>query len=172
MTTTLLTTGLACMIAAIIGGGLKALGTEIPVIKSRNRQVALGLFGVALIITAFVIHSPQPELPQSSHQPSERSPTPTPQKSPSKPAELSGTTWQGFIMFPTDDRSASISVSFKEDHSALYHIHIWETLTDTKICNWEVEQNEMPIKIDCPQQLNAPRRIMLLRFKGSSMANK
>lgn len=48
MATTLLTTGLACLIAAIIGGGLKAFGIEIPALASRPRQVTLGALGFVL----------------------------------------------------------------------------------------------------------------------------
>src|SRR5262245_38003767 len=78
MTTTLLTTGLACVIAAIIGGGLKAFEIEIPVIQSFDRQVVLGLFGAALITTAYVIHTQQPKPSQFSYQSLEKSPsTPT-----------------------------------------------------------------------------------------------
>jgi hypothetical protein len=41
MTTTLLTAGLVCLIAAIIGGGLKAFGIEMPILQSARRQVVL-----------------------------------------------------------------------------------------------------------------------------------
>lgn len=47
--TTLLTLGIACMAAAIIGGGFKALGVEIPALQSGVRQTALGLLGFALV---------------------------------------------------------------------------------------------------------------------------
>lgn len=50
MNTILLTTGLACMIAAIVGGGLKAFGIELPVLQSLSRQLLLGVVGVALIV--------------------------------------------------------------------------------------------------------------------------
>lgn len=49
MQQTLLITGLTCLIAAIVGGGLKAFGIEIPLLSSRVRQVVLGLFGLILI---------------------------------------------------------------------------------------------------------------------------
>jgi len=54
METTLLTTGIACLIAAIIGGGLKAFGIEIPLLKSISRQVALGAFGAILLALSFL----------------------------------------------------------------------------------------------------------------------
>lgn len=47
--TTLLGAGIACIIAAIVGGGLKAFGIEIPVLSSVYRQVALGALGIVLI---------------------------------------------------------------------------------------------------------------------------
>ena len=53
MTTTLLTTGLLCVIAAIVGGGIEAVVGKVPVIKSPKRQIALGIFGVTLLLGAF-----------------------------------------------------------------------------------------------------------------------
>lgn len=53
MTATLLTTGLACVIAAIVGGGLNAFGIKVPIIKSFKRQVMLAGFGVCLLGAAF-----------------------------------------------------------------------------------------------------------------------
>jgi hypothetical protein len=37
------------MIAAIVGGGLKAFGIEIPVLRSGKQQLGLGVFGIVLI---------------------------------------------------------------------------------------------------------------------------
>lgn len=48
MATDLLTTGLACIIVAVVGGGLKAFGIELPALTSRSRQVLLGTLGVGL----------------------------------------------------------------------------------------------------------------------------
>jgi len=53
MRTILLTTGLACVIAALAGGGLKAFGMEISALNSVRRQVALGAFGGVLALLAF-----------------------------------------------------------------------------------------------------------------------
>ena len=41
--------GIACMAAALIGGGLKAFGMEIPLFSSLRRQVLLFLFGGAIL---------------------------------------------------------------------------------------------------------------------------
>ena len=60
METTLFATGIACLIAAIIGGGLKAFGIEIPLLKSIPRQVALGAFGAVLLALSFV-KTPTPD---------------------------------------------------------------------------------------------------------------
>jgi len=49
MSTTLLTTGLACIIAAIVGGGLKAFGIELPTLQSAKRQGLLAILGIILI---------------------------------------------------------------------------------------------------------------------------
>lgn len=47
--------GIACVVAAIVGGGLKFVGIEIPVLKSQRRQIALGVLGVGLAATGFYI---------------------------------------------------------------------------------------------------------------------
>ena len=52
MNPTLLTTGLACVIAAIVGGGFKAFGIEVPVLASTRRQIVLASFGALLLLAA------------------------------------------------------------------------------------------------------------------------
>jgi hypothetical protein len=49
MSETLVGTGLACLIAAIVGGGLKAAGNEFPQIASLRRQLLLGALGLVLV---------------------------------------------------------------------------------------------------------------------------
>jgi hypothetical protein len=50
MRTTLLLTGIACVITAVVGGGFRGLGVELPHVASVRRQVILGLVGVCLLI--------------------------------------------------------------------------------------------------------------------------
>ena len=52
MEITLITTGIVCLIAAIVGGGLKGLGFEFPVLTSTRRQVIIGIFGLILVIVS------------------------------------------------------------------------------------------------------------------------
>lgn len=56
MENVLLTAGIASVIAAIAGGGLKAFGIEIPLLRSVCRQVILGLLGLVMILFAFGLH--------------------------------------------------------------------------------------------------------------------
>jgi hypothetical protein len=42
--------GIACLIAAVVGGGMKGLGLEIPVIQSGKRQSALAIVGLILMM--------------------------------------------------------------------------------------------------------------------------
>jgi hypothetical protein len=42
--------GVVCVIAALVGGGVKALGSEIPVVNSLPRQLLLAAVGAALIV--------------------------------------------------------------------------------------------------------------------------
>lgn len=44
--------GICCIIAAIMGGGFKAFGIELPLFNSVKRQVLLGLFGITLVSPA------------------------------------------------------------------------------------------------------------------------
>src|SRR5437868_6023534 len=53
MLTPLLSVGIVCVIAGIIGGGLRALGVEIPAFASVKRQVMLVIFGLVLIFLNF-----------------------------------------------------------------------------------------------------------------------
>ena len=56
MENVLLTAGIASVIAAIAGGGLKAFGIEIPLLRSVCRQVILGLLGLVMILFAVGLH--------------------------------------------------------------------------------------------------------------------
>jgi hypothetical protein len=48
LSTTILTLGIALVVAAIVGGGFEAAGTKIPVITGWRRQGGAALFGIAL----------------------------------------------------------------------------------------------------------------------------
>jgi hypothetical protein len=63
MQTTFLTVGIACLIAAIAGGGLKAFGLEIPVLNSVPRQLVLGVLGAAFVaVSIWLIPIPPPKI--------------------------------------------------------------------------------------------------------------
>jgi hypothetical protein len=74
---TLILLGIVCVIGAIVGGGLKAAGAEIPVITSGHRQVLLGAAGVVLVVVALVTHShmPVPITPEPTSSSQNQSPT-------------------------------------------------------------------------------------------------
>src|ERR1041384_6079322 len=60
MKTTLIILGLVCIIAAIVGGGLTAFGTVIPVLNSKKRQLLLSIFGLVLVaVTLFALRIPR-----------------------------------------------------------------------------------------------------------------
>jgi hypothetical protein len=50
----LLIAGIVCVIAAIVGGGLKAFGIEMPILANRSRQFGLGVFGIILLVIVLV----------------------------------------------------------------------------------------------------------------------
>src|SRR5262245_50013860 len=49
MQNALVTSGIVCLVAAVVGGGLKAFGMEIPALNSLRRQVILAGLGAALL---------------------------------------------------------------------------------------------------------------------------
>lgn len=75
MTQTFFIAGLACLIAAIVGGGLKAFGIEIPLLSSRTRQILLGLLGLILIVGGIISTcrpTPQPLPPSPQPKPDDQ----------------------------------------------------------------------------------------------------
>ena len=68
MTTTLLTAGLVCIIAAIIGGGLTAFGIKMPIVQSAKRQAVLALFGFFLLGAAYQISREDKQPPNGTAQ--------------------------------------------------------------------------------------------------------
>jgi hypothetical protein len=57
----LISAGIACLIAAIVGGGLKAFAIEIPLLASMRRQLLLGLLGMILLGLALSNRLPRQE---------------------------------------------------------------------------------------------------------------
>jgi len=55
MNTVLLTAGVVALMAAVIGGGLKAFNIELPVLQSRGVRIALGALGVLFLVAAFAL---------------------------------------------------------------------------------------------------------------------
>ena len=55
MNEVLLTAGVAAVVIAVVGGGAKALGFEIPKLESGRRQLALGLVGVVFLGAAVAL---------------------------------------------------------------------------------------------------------------------
>lgn len=53
MNTTLLLVGIACVVAAVVGGGLKLAGAEFPLLTSVPRQVLLAVVGLAVLLISF-----------------------------------------------------------------------------------------------------------------------
>ena len=58
MAIAVLTAGLACVIAAILGGGITAFGLKFPKIDSTNIRSLLALLGVVLVATSFWLDTP------------------------------------------------------------------------------------------------------------------
>jgi len=70
MSNSIITAGIACIVAAIVGGGLKAFGIEIPALSSLRRQMLLAMFGALLLSAQFAIILLQREATAHTAQPS------------------------------------------------------------------------------------------------------
>lgn len=55
MNSVLLTAGVVCVIAAVVGGGLKAFGIDVPVVNSLRRQFLLFVVGLGFLVAAWVL---------------------------------------------------------------------------------------------------------------------
>lgn len=80
MTELLVSAGIACIIGAIVGGGLKAFGIELPVLQTLWRQLALAGFGGILLgigILTPVGSSPRPGPTPTTAPTPTAMPTPT-----------------------------------------------------------------------------------------------
>ena len=53
MATTVATIGIICLLAAVAGGGLEAMGVKIPVMPTVRRQLALGGIGIVLLLASW-----------------------------------------------------------------------------------------------------------------------
>lgn len=56
----LIWTGIACIIASIVGGGLKAFEIEIPLFTNLKRQMLLGAVGLIILITGVIMKNYKP----------------------------------------------------------------------------------------------------------------
>lgn len=66
MIATLVTTGLLCIMTAIVGGGVRAFGAEMPVLGSTKRQFLLGAFGTLLLAIVARQHLSAPTPPSAT----------------------------------------------------------------------------------------------------------
>lgn len=77
----LISFGVVCIAAAIIGGGLSAAGFTIPVISSIPRQILLAVFGIALVALGNFHKSPSSIPETANKEPPSGSASPAPSKS-------------------------------------------------------------------------------------------
>lgn len=68
MNQVLLTAGVAAVFIAVVGGGAKALGFEVPGLVSGRRQLALGLVGIVFLGAAVVLRDDGSDGPDPSVQ--------------------------------------------------------------------------------------------------------
>lgn len=66
MNTILLTAGVVAVMAAVIGGGLRAFQIELPVLTSLAVRVALGVLGIAFLVAAVMLREDNTDVVGSS----------------------------------------------------------------------------------------------------------
>lgn len=110
MNTILFETGAGCVIAAAIGGGLKAFGIEIPILQSPKRQVLLGVLGAVLVGGSFLASSEPSGGPSSP-------PSPNRQRPDTESASLNGVegTWSYTVSQPGYDKLRGPRISFEHN---------------------------------------------------------
>jgi DNA-binding beta-propeller fold protein YncE len=91
--------GVVCLLAAVVGGGLKLFGIELPVLNSKRRQIILAGFGVVLIAACLVWVLPPW--------------TPTPKQSQERPLDFTG---PNAILFPAAAAVDSNDNLYVADH--------------------------------------------------------
>jgi hypothetical protein len=72
----LLVAGIVCIVAAVVGGGVKMLGAEMPVLGSFARQALLFAVGLAFLLGSFAVMQPKPVPPASAAASQSQSPQP------------------------------------------------------------------------------------------------
>jgi hypothetical protein len=73
----LLVAGIVCIVAAVVGGGVKMLGAEMPVLGSFARQTLLFFVGLAFLLGSFMVTQPKPAAPASAAAQNGAQPAPT-----------------------------------------------------------------------------------------------
>jgi hypothetical protein len=58
--------GVAAILGALVGGGLKAFGVELPILASLRRQAVLGLTGLALIAAGLLVRPAAEAAPEAA----------------------------------------------------------------------------------------------------------
>lgn len=98
--------GVVAMIGAVVGGGLKMAGVELPsIVGSKGRQVLLGLLGLVLLVLGLNLDqltgegSPDPSPPEPDTE--DDSPAPSP------PDVNGGVGFPTDVDFPTDGEVAN-----------------------------------------------------------------
>lgn len=86
ITVALVSAGIICLIAGVIGGGLKGLGFDMPALQSLPRQVLLGGLGVALLAAGLVLR-PSDGPAKPADKPNAASPAAEAVEKPAEPVE-------------------------------------------------------------------------------------
>jgi hypothetical protein len=81
----LLVAGIVCIVAAVVGGGVKMLGAEMPVLGSFPRQALLFAVGLAFLFASFVVYAPKPAPKTSGNLAASQIQVTQPSRAPSAP---------------------------------------------------------------------------------------
>jgi hypothetical protein len=125
VTETLFLVGIGCIIAAIVGGGLKAFGVEFGPLASVTRQALLFALGVVLVVGAYIL----PPLPPNNGGSDGATPSPQPTASaptPSLPATAGST--EGPTPTPTAPPTPAPTprpLSAREQIAGTWHLDRW-----------------------------------------------
>lgn len=147
---TLLIIGLVCIIASIIGGGLKAFGIEIPVLQSLKRQVILAVFGcilIAVYLSPYLLRRPHSPAAEPGEHPEDKRNVPAKQDTRGTQADPA-LVWLGFANETSvQDREAELHRNCGVDFRRVYvppdsgnkftDLCSHEGKTCERVCDWE-----------------------------------
>jgi hypothetical protein len=126
--------GAICVVAAVVGGGLKGAGFEFPALTSKSARILLATVGAVFVAAGVVLPTVGD---QGNDGPPNTAPTETPKSLPSYPSRENPTPTP--LQPPTDTPSSSVDASVTRQGTFTLNSG-YGVLLHTELPNWGVKQ--------------------------------